>query len=435
MRLVVLIGFIVCCGQFTHAQDIWTLEKCIDTAVAKSNAIQQLGLDQKMAEIDRQSQKFGFLPYVNGTANQGYFLGRSIDPVSNTFTQDRRQNSSFSINGGLVLFNGMSRYHTLKQSALTLDDMVLQQKILLRSIKMQVLTFYLQALVDQESVNLANENLAYTAHQLKQLQEKVNAGLNAEADLIEIKAQKAQDELTLFQAQNNFEYTRIQLTQLLLIKNQDQFKIDTNSNYLMTQEVSFPDVDKLPELERGRLQIEQLILDKKVAGSGYYPSLSLNAGIGSGYSDSYFLFDTETGEFFVPDFPTQFNENVYQSLSLSLNIPIYSQNQNRARVSTSEIQTQKARLQLEQTKIDMANTLYELNRDLKNASAELNMAKEQLKLSEEDFKNTELKYQKGVITFTELLAKKDRLYASKFNWVQKKYNYYFLKRMALLYLD
>jgi outer membrane protein len=135
----------------------------------------------------------------------------------------------------------------------------------------------------------------------------------------------------------------------------------------------------------------------------------------------------------VPNFPTQFAENIYQSVSFSISIPIYSQHNTRTNEQIQLIQTENAKLERDKIIWEMSSTILQLQIDIKNAKSELESSIYVLNLTKLDFDQAENKYQAGQINYAELLTKQDQLFTAQSNVVQAKYNYYFKMKILHLY--
>ena len=108
-----------------------------------------------------------------------------------------------------------------------------------------------------------------------------------------------------------------------------------------------------------------------------------------------------------------------------MNIPIFNQHQTKSNVQTRKVEFEKAQLERERLIWDLRGIITKLETDVKNAQAELVAASGMLVLAQQDFNQSEFKFKAGVINYTELLNKKDRLFQAQSNLVQSKYNYYF----------
>lgn len=429
----IILVFALLFGQFALSQQIWTLETCLDSAVHNNRGLAQVDLDSDISVLNYNQTIYNFTPTLDGSLGHSYNFGRNLDPVSNQFTQTSRQNSNMSLSANLVLFNGLSRYFSLKRAGLSVENSIFNKKVAVRNLKLQVLTAYLQALLSRDVIRLSQDHLAYTLAEENRMLALIEAENKTKVDLIEIASQKARDELTLIRAQNDFGLAMQQLMQVMQVSNTGSFDIDTNTAEILVDREVFKAAEQMPEVHQRDLLVNQAILDQKISRASYFPMLSLRAGVGSGYSNSYFLLDPITGNQYVPNFGDQFSNNLYQSISFSLYVPIYTKHQTRTNVQVGELEIKKAELEREQLIWELKGTLEKLKTDILNAQAELEAATVLLNYAQDDFNQAELRYQEGQITYTELLNKKDRLYNSQSNVVQSKYNYYFKCKIVTFY--
>ena len=156
---------IILSGFSGKAQQLWTLQNCIDSAIHNNSTIQQQALNAQIAQLQYKQSIYDFTPSISGSVNQSFNFGRNLDPISNEFTQTTRQNSSLNLNANLVLFNGMIRYYSLQQAKLSILNEELSKKIALRNLKLQTTSFYLQCIQSTEIIKLTEQHIQYTQAQ------------------------------------------------------------------------------------------------------------------------------------------------------------------------------------------------------------------------------------------------------------------------------
>ena len=89
----------------------------------------------------------------------------------------------------------------------------------------------------------------------------------------------------------------------------------------------------MPEIKRGELAVESAELGIRQAQAGFYPSVTLTAGIGTGHMSNG---GYESGS----QVWNRFNENV----GLTLSIPIFSNRKNRTAVNKARLEAENSRL-------------------------------------------------------------------------------------------
>ncbi len=420
----------------TMAQDdSWKLERCLDSALKNNNAILQVELDRKIAQIQLNQRKYDFTPQISVGANQTYSFGRNLDPISNEFTQSTRQNSGFGINGNLTLFSGLSRYYEFKKSSIALNNESYNKKIAERNVKLEVYTFYLQAVLSYELFQLSSKHLTYTIQEEKKMNQLIAANAKIPADLVAILSQKSRDKLQISKHQNDHKLALNELRFVMQFKDTSGFQIDTSTTFILNDSSIFIRFENIPELEKSAAEVELALLNKKISASSYLPSLSLQGNIGSGYSDSFFILDPVTGSIFLPSFNTQLRDNISQSITLSLNIPIYNQHNTKTATQLRAIELEKLVLENQRIATQLEQNILKTRADMNVAKAELDGAVKLLSLAQKDFDISRLKYETGTIDYSTFLTKKDLLYQAQSSLIQRKYSYYFARRILELYAN
>ncbi len=85
LRKTVLVLFSLFCAELAIAQEVWTLQKCIDYAFQQNIQIKQGELGLQSSEVNRMQTRANTLPAVNGSFSHGYNWGQTIDPFTNSF--------------------------------------------------------------------------------------------------------------------------------------------------------------------------------------------------------------------------------------------------------------------------------------------------------------------------------------------------------------
>ena len=156
-----------------------------------------------------------------------------------------------------------------------------------------------------------------------------------EVDLLQAESQLAQDEVSAVTALNNLDIAMLDLAQLLELPSTDGFDIAP----LTTDPVD--DRSPRPPKCMNRLRINHSIAAAragveasgkyvKVAQSGWLPSLSFSAGIGSSYY--------KTSGYVNENFGAQMRHNLSKSLGFSLSIPIFDGFSTRNSVRRARLQ-------------------------------------------------------------------------------------------------
>jgi len=442
--LLLLIGFSV------NAQKKWSLKESVDYALENNISVKQTILDQEIAKENVRSAKGNFLPDVSGSASQGWNFGSFIDVNGGRIATDSRGNS-FNLNTGVTLFNGFRNTNTYSQAKLGVETSQLQLDILKNNISLNVVNAYLNILFNKEALKLAEDQISISEESLRQIQELVDAGVRARADLLVAKSQVATDNERLVNAQNSVDLSLLSLAQILQIESQgfdiEEVNIDLTDAVLLyknSNEILSYAIENRPEIKNAELNIENAELNYQISRSAYYPTLSFGAGARTSYQHLQGQKDTRreldpnslTGFSRVPfGFFDQIDANLGYNVGFTLNIPIFSGFRNDASVSRAKINKERIELALEQEKQTLKANVEQAFADAKATLLQYESSKLSLESQELAFQNEQDKYDLGVSTSFQLEQVRNRLINAQSSFLNAKYNFVFKTKVLDFYLD
>lgn len=426
----------------------WTLQECVSHAIENNISIKQSTLNTDLAEEDILSAKGNFLPSLNGSASQGFNFGSFIDNSGSRVSRDSR-GYSFGLNGVITLFNGFRNTTVYDQAKLGLESSKLQLDILKDDISLNVVNSYLNVLFNKESLKIANDQIKVSQKQVDELQELVNAGVRARADLFDVQAKLASDQERVVTAQNSIDLSLLSLAQLLQISHRrfdvQDVNIDVSSVALLyndTDEIYNNAVVDRPEIRKAQLDIEDSELGIKIAKSGFFPTLSASAGVGTNYQHSQGQEDVRpiidpnnpNNVIFVPNgFGKQIEDNLGYNLGLSLRIPIFNGFQNKVAVNRAIINNKRVSFRKEQAEQDLRSKIERAYADAKATLNQYEASKTSVKAQEESFKNAQNSYDLGAMTSFEFDQVRNRLVNAQSALINAKYNFLFKSKLLEFY--
>ncbi|AEH01243.1 TolC family protein [Lacinutrix sp. 5H-3-7-4] len=439
----------------TAQEKKWSLKESVDYALQNNITVRQSLLDQKLAEQDLISAKGNFLPTVNASASQNWNFGSFIDQNGSRISRDSRGNG-FGVNAGVTLFNGFRNTNLQKQAELGIESSKIQLEVLKNNISLNVVNAYLNILFNREAVKQAEEQVAISQRSLDQVQELVDAGARARADLLVSKSQLASDNERLVNAVNSVDLSLLNLSQLLQLPANENFDIqDVNIDlteavlaYKNSNEILSYALENRPEIKGAQLNIDNAELNYEIARSAYYPTLSLGAGASTSYQhlqgqkDVLQIvtgFDATTGEPIVEfqknGFVEQIENNLGYNVGFSLSIPIFNGFKTKASVKRAEISKERITLALEQEKQTLRANIEQAYADAKASLLQYESSKVSLESQELAFQNEQDKYDLGVSTSFQLEQVRNRLINAQSSFLNAKYNYVFKTKVLDFYLD
>lgn len=448
------------------AQEIWTLEKCINYAYENNIRIKQQELNAKYSKNTLIQSKAGALPSLNANASHNYNFGRSVDPYTYDFTENNIQSNNFSLSSSVILFNGLQTYNTIKQNQLNLLADLQDVEKAKNDISLNIASAFLQILFNEELLNVAKSQLEITQQQVERTKNLVDAGSLAKGSLLEIEAQTALENLKVVNAQNQLNISYLTLTQLLDLDSVGGFKIehpqfpDLEEKNLIpsVNQVYLEAINNLPQIKSAEYKLSGSEKGLNIARGTRSPRLSLSASYGTGYSnaiENFIITDTTYGsvlsgytlsgedvytntydidyETETRPFGDQFRDNASTSLSFNLTIPIFNGLQVHSSISNAKISVLNSKYQLELAKNQLYKEIQQAHADAMAALNKFFATKKAVSSMAESFQYTQQKFNVGLVTSVDYNIAKNNLTKAKSDLLQAKYEYIFKSKVLDFY--
>jgi len=418
------------------AQDtkVWNLKECVEFALENNISVKQSELDKNSSLEDVKAAKWNFAPNLNASVSQNFNFGSSISVSGARIPADFRSNN-FGINSTVNLFDGFANIENLKQSKIGVqiqDAAIAKMK---NDIALNVVNAYLQILFAKEQLKVAQSQLKISEEQVSRIGELVGAGVLPQGDLLNIKSTLANDNQTLIVAENNVLITSLNLSQLLQLENAnidvEAVSIDIQNQSILSNEVSTiysKANETLPEIKLAELNILSADKSIQIAKANYYPSLSLSFGMNSAYQHRQST--TDISPFLFSD---QIDDNLGQSISLSLNIPVFNRYQFRSAVNKSKINYQKVEYNLESERLRLKQTIQNAYTDALASSKSYDAATISVEAQTRAFDYSQERFKAGAINSFDFNQNKNNLVNAQSQLIRSKYDFMFKLKVLEFY--
>lgn len=463
--------------QNSTPEDALSLEECVQIALQNNPQIKQAGLQVDANENNLIQSRWQRWPSLGFNASQGFSFGRNIDPFTNQFVQQNISFNNYSLNSSVVLFNGFQLKKSIDQNQYTLQASQKDLDATRNDIIMNVALAYLQILSNRELIEVATRQVEATQLQLERTQRLVTAGTLAESQLFDLRAQLANDELSLVNAQNNLESSRLTLKQLMNIPGSERITVESINApdpTLQTYEATVDEVfnvalNNLPQMQAAQLRIQSAAQAIDIAKAQGLPSLIFSGSVSTAFSSAApkerFVADgtgtttrqvvsqsrfVQAGEYTFPvteivtvpngsvqyfGYFNQLDFNRNSSLNLSLRVPIFSNYQTRYRVSNARIQQKNLEYQADLVRQQIRQNVELAYIDMVNAAKRYSATANQVRALEEAFRVAESRLGVGAINSVEYSIAKANLDRARANLVQTKYDYIFRTKILDFYMN
>ena len=391
----------------------WTLQSCLDYALANNIQIKQSRINELSGLEDTELAKAQLFPSLSADITQGY-----VNYPSHNAADNHSYSGNYSINANWTLFDAGRRNKAIKQQKLQNEMDRLATEESEDDIRIAIVQTYLQVMYAMEAVEI-NKNTVETAKaERDRAEELYKAGSISAVDLAQLESQYSTDKYQLTVAETNLDNYKLQLKQLLELDISEEIQLAMPE--IAESEVVAPLPEKeiiyatslavMPQIRNRELAIQSAELEEKRAKAAYWPTLSMNAGVGTGH-----LSGTNY------NFGNKIWNNFNESVGISITIPIFAQRENKTAYN-------KAKLAITTSQLDLLNTQKELLQEVESAYLDATSAQSQyLSASErlayvrQSFELTEEQFFLGMKNTLEMLTEKNNLLNAQQEVLQSKY--------------
>jgi len=456
------------------AQEVWTIEKCVEYALSNNIQIKQQLLQVKNQQALLQQDKLSMLPSLNAGAAHGYNFGQTVDRYTNEFATDRVQTDNFYLGSSVTLFEGFQKLNQVKQRKVDLEVSEYDKDKFMDDITLLIASGYLQILFYKELVKTAENQLNATELQSERLKKLVDAGALAQGDFYTLEAQRALENSQVVSARNNLDISYLTLVQMLDLPTAEGFEIESPDLELGPQPELALTAEQIygfaletqPAIKSAESKVKSSELGLSLAQGAQSPSLVLQGSIGSGYSGAAQVMKSYTP--YVPDVTTtqpaafipgingqpeqlvwnfagtaeyetkpfndQFNDNFNKSISLNLNVPIFNGWSTRTNISRSKINVENSKYNLELSKLELRKTIQQAYADAKAALNNYEASITGVNAARESFRYAEQKFSVGSMNSVDYNNSKKDLEKAESDQIRAKYEFIFKSTVLDFYM-
>jgi outer membrane protein len=461
---VVIAGLI---GVSVHAQNIWTLKACADTAFKRNVALNQGIIVSVINSYSLTQSKAALLPNLNLTDNPNFTRGYTIDPYTYQYTNQNLQVNNLSLNSTVTLFNGYLLMNTIKQNRLVYDASIENIEKLKNDLRLNVLGAYMQVLMDYDAIDVAQSQVEEDNIQVEQTKKFVEFGKVAELNLLQIQSQLAADKLNKINADNQLQLDKLTLLQLMEIPIRNDFEIERIPLKELFPEIPIPtdEIQRIsesimPQIKSASLSTIAALYGLKMAKSGWYPKLTMTGYLKTGYSSlrsnvtENTFYESQTVGYLnnnpaqpvigqVPvttinsqkiDFQTQLKSNFGEAVGFSLLVPIFNNLQVACSVAVAKANVKNAKLNEVQVRNDLRKSIETAYTNQVSSGKKLVATEEQMALEKETYRDMGKKYAVGALDATSFLVEKNNYNKVSMSLIQAKYDYVLKAKIVDFYL-
>jgi outer membrane protein len=450
--------------QAGSADDVWSLQRCIQFAVDHNITIKQDSLTAHMAQYTLKQSQLSQLPVISANGSYGRSYGRSINPTTNQFVEGDYNFLSASGNGNLLLFGWLQVRNSILKNRYSLQASIADLDQAKDDVSLNVANGFLTAVLAQEQIDISKHQVDLSEAQLTQTKAFAESGRLPELNVAQLESQLATDSSNLINAIANYNSAILDLKTLLNLDFSVPFAIQIPDvevdEQMMVSHTQPEDVFLKAREHFGSIKASELRVkaaDKGVAAAkgNLYPQLSLGYQVGTNWASSNVSYvktnqtDTVVAGYYqnIPiyqptpiyttsllPFGTQFNNDLRQSVFLNLNVPIFNGWSSQYTVRQARINLASQQLNEYNAELTLRQNVYKAHNSALNAIQKYYAAKRADEAAARALDFARKRYDVGLTTTVDLLVTQNQDYAAASNLLSAKYDLIFKLKVIDYYL-
>jgi outer membrane protein len=440
---------------FASAQNKLTLKEAIETGIKNNIDVLQSDLLMQKADINLKQSRADMMPNLNASANHGVNQGRSIDPFTNAFINQKVNYANYGASSNILLFNGSSLHNQIKSNELGYQASKMELQQSKDNLTINIILTYLQVLSSEDILDRSREQKAVTDSQVTRLNILNQSGAIPPSQYYDLKGQLANDEIAIVDNQAALETAKLNLAQLLNIPYNKDLDVEKfpeesfNTFYDNTPENIYSTaLQQFAQIKSTHLRTQSAEKYIRSMRGQLYPTISLNGNINTNYSSvasqEYFVNSTEVTS---PDYVlingsqvqvikkqnnydskkitygNQLNNNLFTTVNLGISIPLFNAGQVRNKIKLAKIDLKNTQLVEENSKIQLQQSIERAYVSLTSSSDKYKLLLSQVNSFAESFRAAEIRFNSGASTSVDYLIAKNNLDRAKSNLIIAKYDF------------
>lgn len=457
-----------------HAQEKWSLQKCVQYAMDNNISVKQMQLQAELAAITYKQSKLSQIPSLNFSNNDGMRFGKSQNPSTGILENQNYFSIGFNLQSSVEIFNWFSKKNTILANEWALAAANASTEKMKNDVALTVANSFLQVLLamEQEKIALVQVNQSHT--QLNIVKKQVEAGALPELNTVELESQLANDSANYITAKGNVTQALFVLKAYMNVDAALPFEIEQPPVELIPVE---PIGDLLPEIvyamalenqPQQKMNDYNLLTAEKnslAAKGALYPTISAYGTLGTNYGYAKTPIYSQIFSGYIPSglvvsdgqggyidvqrpvytqgskngyitsdpFSTQLSNNFGQQIGISISVPIFNGWQSQANYSRSKINIRNLEYQKDLDNKTLKQNIYQAYNAAIVAMEKFTSSKRAVESAQKSYDFALKRYNVGMLGTLELVTNQNNLFRSKLQYLSNQFDYVFKMKVLEFY--
>lgn len=408
-KILLILTLYLIVGNTVQAQKEWSLNQCISYAIENNINLKDYEILEKLSLENVQQSKRNMLPGINASSDVGLNFGRSVDPNTNAYINTRFFNNSYNLRSSIAVFDGFRIQNQIKYDQFRKQASKYSRINASDDLAFNVMVAFFDVLYYKGMLQIAHEQVEASKLSLITTEKKVEIGLKAKTDLLDMRANLEFEELNKIKIENALETAILKLKQLMNFVPAETMELVDEASVVYSGSVDKPQqlFDQFTSWSPYYQSIEANLkaTEKGVAlnRSQLYPSISASGSVRTGFYETN---TDDNGK--TIGFKEQFKNNRNQYLGASVSIPVFNRWSGRSDLKKAKLELERAKNNLEDEKQKMFFALVNDLTELEAFYKEYNQYVKRNEVDEMAFRAAEKKFEQGLIDINDFYIAKNR---------------------------
>ena len=330
-----------------------TYEKAIQIALKQNVDLRTRQNEMIIVKAEKDQSRGELAPMISANINAFKSNGNTFLQQKGETINTKSQNLNGSLDANLNLFSSFSQINRVKRANTNFQA---QQQLVKRTsqdVVFQVTTQYLQVLLDQELLEIAEDNLKTQEKLFEQIEGMVEAGNSPKSEQYDQMAVVKNMELEALRARNKLSADKAALAILLLQDPTVDLKLSQPDWDIQSIRSDNVDLESLYESSlKNRPDLKQFVLNEESAER----SVAISKSDFAPKLFGFVSFDTRFNDLSSRTLEQQWtSDNKYLAYGVSLRIPIYTGLRNKTALVRQKVMLENSKIFTENLKNTILN--------------------------------------------------------------------------------
>lgn len=403
------------------AQQVWTLQQCLETGMKNSPDFQLRQLDILSAETTHRSPLMEYLPQVSISGTHSYSIGSLIDPATNNRVSSKIQSDNLSLNASMDVLN-FNIFTKARRNKIAVLKAKADKEATAAEYSLSVLENYYNVIYTQELLKIQLTQFENAVFNLARIEKEESIGSRPKSDLYDMQLSYAQEENSIVETRQLLYNQKLTLLQLMnvTVTTPDEVVLENTPVADLQEDDSAGMINdaykNYPKVQAAQLAADIARKNITLQRNNYLPVISAFYS----YASFYYLPLNQPGSAGVNPFFTQLNDNKNHYVGLQFSLPIFNGLRTHRDVQLAKLEFEKRNVETDQEKIKLRQAIEQETAKKEQNQLLATKLEDTRAFAQKSFETTQSKFRSGLVEALVFTSSKNQLLMAEYNLLKAK---------------